>query len=160
MAGRFGYFMIGGAAIVAGMAVQGDLDFGDDEVVVHRAEKSDRGDRKLDRRIDRIVDRATAEIDVRDGDGRAIETDPAMRRALVGAVAELVRAEVSLATTKRDEDLPDAAVAQAEQRRDRARQAVERLADDARANSRSERDTLRQTIRDDVRETVREAVRN
>ena len=51
-------------------------------------------------------------------------------------------------------------IKQAEQRRDLARQAVDRLADDAKAETRSNRDALRENIRDTVREGVRDAVRS
>lgn len=160
MAGRFGYFLIGGAAIFAGMAVQGDLDQGsrsDDKEIDRQVDRSvDRTvDRDIDRRIDRIVDRATRNIDVRRDGRTAIETDPAVQRAMIGAIAELVRAEVGLTSAKRNNDLPDAAVEQAEQRRDRAREAVERIADDSRVNSRDDRDELRQNIGESVREAVR-----
>lgn len=160
MAGRFGSFLVAGAAIFAGMVVQGDIDLDDEDVVVHRTVSSDRGDRDIDRRIDRIVDRATREIDVRVGDDKAIESDPATRSALIGAVAELVRAEVSLAAAQRDDALPEAAVEQAQQRSDLARQTVDRIANEARSNTRDDRDAVRQNIRDEVRESVREAVRN
>lgn len=165
MAGRFAHFLVAGAAIIGGMAVQGDLDLGSqshdrdiDRIVNRTIDRS--VDTRVDRTIDRIVDRVTRNIDIRDGSGKAIETDPAMRRAMIGAVAELVRAEVSLNAAKRNDDLPEAAVEQAEQRRDLAREAVDRIADDTRASSRGDRDELRRTIRDEVRESVREAVRS
>ena len=158
MAGRFGYVLIGGAAIFAGMVVQGDLNLGDDDVVVHRVAKSDRGDRDIDRRIDRIIDRATRGIDSRGEDDRPIEENPVIRRQMVGAIAEYLRAEVSLATAKSDDKLPKAALDQAEQRRAAARLAVDRLADQAKAVSRDDRNEIRENLRDEVRDAVREGV--
>ena len=151
MAGRFAHFLVAGAAIVGGMVVQGDIDLG----THHDREIGRKVDRTVDRSVDRIVDRATRSIDIRDDGGKAIETDPAMQRALIGAVAELVRAEVSLSAAKRNDDAPDAVVEQAEQRRDLAREAVDRIADDARSESRGNRDALRQNIRDEIRAAVR-----
>ena len=154
MAGRFGYFLIGGAAIFAGMVVQGDLDLDDDDVVVHRVAKSDRGDRD----IDRIIDRATRGIDSRGEDDQPIEENPVIRRQMAGAIAEYLRAEVSLAAAKSDDKLPKAALDQAEQRRDLARLAVDRLADEAKAVSRDDREEIRENLRDEVRDAVREGV--
>ena len=157
MAGRFGYFLIGGVALFAGMVVQGDIDLDNDDVVVHRIAKSDRADPDIDRRIDRIVDRATEKIEVRGENGRTV--DSTAERALAAAIAALVRAEGSLITARMDDDLPESAIEQVEQRRDAARQDVDRIANNVRARSRNDRDTLRQEIRDDVRETIRDAVR-
>jgi len=158
MAGRFGYLLIGGAALFAGMVVQGDIDFHDDDVVIHRSVKSDRAEPDIDRRIDRIVDRATEKIEIRGENGRnAVETPT--EGTLAAAIAELVRAEGSLITARMDDDLPASTIKQIEQRRDAARQDVDRIAKDVRARSRDDRDALRQEIRDDVRETIRDAVR-
>ncbi len=160
MAGRLGYFLIGGAAIFAGMVVQGDIDLDDDDVVVHRVTKSDRGDRTIDRRIDRIIDRATRGIDSRGEDDQPIEQNPVIRRQMAGAIGELIRAEVSLAKAKSDDKLPKAALDQVEQRREAAKLAVDRLADEAKAVSRDDRDEIRENLRDEVRESVRDALRS
>ena len=157
--GRFGSLLVGGAALFAGMVVQGDVNIGDDDVVIHRAERSDRGERNFDRKIDRIVDRATRGIDSRGEDDVPIEQNPVIRRQMVGAVAELVRAEVGLATAKRDDKPPKAALIQAEQRRDAAKLAVDRLADEARAVSRDDREEIREGLREEVRDVVRDEVR-
>ena len=135
-----------------GMVVQGDVDLGSVDSR-HVATSSDRSDRE----IDRIVDRATKKIELGGEDG---ETDPSIRAALVGAVAELVRAETGLASAKLDDATSPAMIKQAEQRRDLAKQAVERIADDARAEPRGNRDAIRQTIRKDIREEIRDAVRS
>ena len=157
MAGRFAYFLIAGGAIVGGMFYQGDLNFDGDRgkhAVRHAFSHGD------DREVDRIVDRAADKMVVRGEDGQPVETDPATKRALAAAVAELVRAEGSLITAKLDEDMPAAAIAQAEQRRDAAQQAVERIAEDAKTETRASRDALRQNIRDEIREEVRAVVRS
>ncbi len=157
--GRIGAFMVAGAAIFAGMVVQGDVDLDDDDVVIHRAERSERGERNFDRRVDRIVDRATRGIDSRGEDDVPIEQNPVIRRQMVGAIAELLRAEVSLATAKSDDKLPKAALVQAEQRRDAAKLAVDRLADEAKAVSRDDREEIREGLREEIRDAVRDGVR-
>ena len=147
MAGRFVHFLIAGAAIVGGMITQGDIDLG-----MHQ------DDGEVDRTVDRIVDRETDKIVIRSEDKR-VAVNPATKHALAAAVAELVRAEGSLITARLDEDLPAAVIKQAEQRRDLAKEAVERIADDAKAETRDNRE-LRQNIRDDVRDEIRDAVRS
>lgn len=162
MAGRIVWIGIAGAALVTGMVVQGDVDIGS-ELGDHgddvRVERSVRVDRDLNRRIDRIIDRATRGIDSRGADDKPIEENPVIRRQMAGAIAEYLRAEVSLATAKSDDKLPKAALDQAEQRRDAARLAVDRLADEAKAVSRDDRDEIRENLRDEVRDAVRDAVR-
>lgn len=135
--GRFGYIAVAGAALVAGMIVQGDINLGSDH---------DGRDR-------------TVEI-ISGGDGQSGEIDRATKRALAQAVKELVRAEGSLIAARMDDDMPAAAIKQAERRRDLAKQAVDRIAADAKAESRGNRDALRHNIRDEVREGVRDAVRS
>lgn len=157
--GRIGSVLIAGAALFAGMVVQGDVDLDDDDVVVHRTERSDRGERNFDRRVDRIIDRATRGIDSRGDDNEPIEQNPVIRREMVGTIAEYLRAEASLATAKSDDKLPKAALDQAEQRRDAARLAVDRLADEAKAVSRDDRDEIREGLREEVRDAVRDGVR-
>jgi hypothetical protein len=156
MAGRFAYFLIAGGAIVGGMALQGDLNFDshDGDVEVAQALLSG-NDREIDRKVDRIIDRETHQMTIRHGDDRSDRLDPAAKQALSAAVAELVRAEGSLITAKLDDDMPAAAIKQAEERRDAARQAVERLSDDTKAESRANRDALRENIRETVRDAVR-----
>lgn len=162
--GRIGSVLIAGAAIFAGMVVQGDVNIGDDsdDHDVARIERSDRGDRderSLDRRVDRIVDRATRGIDSRGDDDVPIEQNPVTRRQMVTAIAELIRAETSLALAQGDEKLPKAALAKAEQRRDAAKLAVDRLADQASAVARDDREEIRDNLRDEIRDAVRDNVR-
>ncbi len=159
MAGRFASVLIAGAAIFAGMVVQGDVDLDDDDHDNVRVERSDRDENRFDRRVDRIVDRATRGIDSRGDDDRPIEENPVIRRQMVGAIAEYLRAEASLATAKNDDRLPRAALEQAEQRRDKAREAVDSLADKASAVSRDDREDIRERMRDEVRDAVRDGVR-
>ena len=157
--GRLGALLVGGAALFAGMVVQGDVDFDDERVVVQRMDRADRGERDLDRRVERIIDRATRGIDSRGDNDRPIEQNPVIRRAMAGTIAEYLRAEASLAIARDDKSLPKAALAQAEQRRDAAREAVDRLADEARAVSRDDRKEIRDNLRDEIRDAVRDGIR-
>ncbi len=160
MAGRLVHFLVAGAAIFRGMVIQGDIDL-ESELGDHEAARpASQVDRRVDRRVDRIVDRATRKMVVRGEDGQTVEPDAATKRALAAAVAELIRAEGRLVTAKLDDETPATAIEQAEQRRDLARETVERIADDARAETRGNRDALRQNIRDEVREGARDAVRS
>lgn len=152
MAGRFGYFLVGAAAIFTGMVVQGDVHLGSGHQRIVRVSGPDR---EIDRAVDRIVDRATDKIEIDGDDGQPVAADPATKRALADAVKELVRAEGSLIAARMDDNTPGAAIRQAEQRRDLAKQAVERIANDAKAESRGNREALRQDIRDEVRAAVR-----
>ncbi len=163
--GRIGSVLIAGAALFAGMVVQGDVDIGDeigdhdDDVRIERSERGDRGERRFDRRVDRIVDRATRGIDSRGENDVPIERDPATRQKMEGAIAEYLRAEASLVMAKSDDKLPKAALVQAEQRRDAAKLAVDRLADEATAVARDDREDIRERLRDEVRDAVRDGVR-
>lgn len=158
--GRFGALLVGGAALFAGMVVQGDVDLDDDDVVVvERSERGDRSDRDLGRRVDRIIDRSTRGIDSRGDNDQPIEQNPVIRRQMAGTIAEYLRAEASLAIARDDKDLPKAALAQAEQRRNAAREAVDRLADEARAVSRDDREEIRDNLRDEIRDAVRDGIR-
>jgi hypothetical protein len=160
MAGRFAYFLIAGGAVVGGAFLQGDISFDRHDGDIEIAQALISGDPgEIDRRVDRIVDRETHNMTVAsDGDEQSL--DPAAKRALSAAVAELVRAEGSLIAAKLDDELPPAVIKQAEERRNAARQAVERLSADAKAESRGHRDALRENLRDDIRASVRDAVRN
>ena len=158
MAGRFGYYLIGGAAIFVGMVFQGDVDLdglGDRQTV--RIESADRDD--FDSRVNRIVDRATHNIDSRGDDDRPIEQNPAIRAQMIGAITEMIRAEISLAKAEKDNDLPKSALDQVQKRRDAARLAVDRLADQAKAVSRDDREEIRDNLREEVRDAVRDGVR-
>ena len=157
MVGRVGSLAIAGAAIFAGMVVQGDVNFGDEDDA--RVERSDRGERNFDRRVDRIIDRSTRGIDSRGEDDEPIEQNPVIRRQMVDVIAEYLRAEAGLITAQSDEKLPKTVLVQAEQRRDAAKLAVDRLADEAKAVSRDDRSKIRENLRDEVRDAVRDGVR-
>ena len=161
MVGRVGSLAIAGAAIFAGMVVQGDINIGDDsnDRDEARVERSDSADRVFDRRVDRIIDRSTRGIDSRGDDDQPIEQNPVIRRQMVGVIAEYLRAEAGLIKAQRDDKLPKTALVQAEQRRDAAKLAVDRLADEAKAVSRDDRDEIRDNLRDEVRDAVRDGVR-
>lgn len=148
MAGRFTYLFIAGGAVVAGMFLQGDISINPDKGSVRFGQEDHerRVERRVDRQVDRAVDRATRDI-ARDED--------AIKRDMADAVGELVRAEGSLITARLDENMPAAAIRQTEARRDAAREAVERLSQEAKAISAEDRGAIRESIRDSVREAVR-----
>jgi hypothetical protein len=147
MAGRFVYLLVAGAAVAGGMALQGDLKFNQDEreARVSHARASDQGE--VERRVERSAERREA----RESERR----EQIVERQNADAVAELVRDEGSLISAKLDDNIPAAALKQAEARRDAARDAVERLSDEAKAASADDRDALRESIRDSVRDAVR-----
>ena len=149
MAGRLIHFLVAGAAVFGGMVLQGDVDFDSDggDHDEARVERSERGPAPTAERIA-----------IRDADGKPVEGDEAIKRALAAAVAELVRAEGSLVAARFDDNVSDATIEQAEQRRDKADEAVDRLADELRAQSRRDRDSNPQQVRETIRDSVREAV--
>ena len=142
MAGRIVHFVVAGAAIVTGMMVQGDINVGQN------------AEREVHRGSDRVVDRRSEQIQVRTGQTQG-EVDSETKRALAAAVAELVRAEGSLIAAKLDDKVSAEAIEHVEHRRDVARDTVERVADEARAQSRGNREAIRE-----IREEVRDALRN
>jgi hypothetical protein len=149
MAGRFVYLLVAGAAIAGGMALQGDLKFNQDERETRsHVRASDRVE--VERRVERSAERRETRDEAREVERR----EQVVERQIADAVAELVRAEGGLITAKLDDNIPAAALKQAEARRDAARDAVERLSDEARAASADDRDALRENIRDSVRDGV------
>lgn len=154
MAGRFVYLLVAGAAIAGGMALQGDLKFNqhEREARVSQARASDQGE--VERRVERSAERREAR-EARDEAREAERREQIVERQIADAVAELVRAEGGLISAKLDDNIPAAALKQAEARRDAARDAVERLSDEAKAASADDRDALRESIRDSVRDAVR-----
>lgn len=139
MAGRFVHFLVAGAAVAGGMALQGDLKFHEGERGLRVSQARAIDQVRVERRVDRSAERHEQVIE----------------REIASAVAELVRAEGSLISARLDENLPAAALKRAEARRDAARDAVERLSDDAKPASADDRDALRESIRDSVRGAVR-----
>ena len=150
MAGRFSYLLMAGGAVVAGMALQGDLNFNSERHDERRVERH--VDRAADRPIDRSVDRVATRETIRD--------EKIVERDMADAIEELVRAESSLISARLDDNLPAAARREAEARRTAARAAVERLSIEVEAASQSDRDAVRERVRDSVRESVRDAVRS
>lgn len=154
MAGRLAYMAMCGAAILGGMALQGDLNFNDRDE--SRIEVS-RVDRTVDRSVDRTADRAVERSVAR---AEQHQREAAVRSAMSAAIAELARAEGNLISLKIDEQVPAAVIRQAEDRRNAARAAVDQIAADARADTNADRDALREQIRDEVRQGIRDAVRS
>lgn len=163
MAGRFAYLMMAGAAVVGGMFLQGDIKFNADAGEIAVAQALIGGDkvrierevdRQVDREVDRIVDRETKDV-VRVEQRISARDDAATKRALSDAIAELVRAEGSLITARLDDETPSGVIKQAEERRNAARETVDRLAEEAKAESRGDRGALRENIRATVRDAVR-----
>lgn len=152
MAGRVVYFLIAGAAVAGGMLLQGDLKFGSDEDKIRVTQaRIGGGEAKVDRRAERSVERRVAREKARQIEQR----EEAIEREVADAVEELVRAEGSLISARLDDNMPAAAIRQAEERRNAARDAVERLSDAGKAASADDRDALRESIRDSVRDAVR-----
>jgi hypothetical protein len=157
MAGRLTHFLIAGGAIVGGMLIQGDAN-----VVIDGIERElgqSAHDDPIDAGIDRMIDREMAKVET-GGDGQITVVEAEQKRALMTAVADLVRAEGALVAVKLDEDAAADVIEAAEERRDSAKGAVERLADEVRATEAGEHGAaVRQNVRDQVREEVREQVR-
>ena len=159
MLSRIFWIGIAGIALVGGMILQGGhgiISWGDDadhaRSVTHQIET------KVDAAIDHSFDKMTT-VTV---DGKEVDVSPETKRALAGAVAELVKAETDLAFL-RVRDSSDGEVAAAQARRDRAKADVDAL--QASIEQRKEvtdgqADAIREQIRADVRDTVRDAVRN
>lgn len=152
MAGRFAYFLIAGGALVAGMAVQGDLNFGSDRDALRISRVGGHEEaRRIERHTDRLVDRTTERITERE----AIRNEQVVQRQMADAIAELVRAESSLIAARLDEDLPASAIKQSEARRNAARDRVERLSNEVEGTSDADRDAIRENIRQSIRDAVR-----
>ncbi len=167
MAGRFAWIMAGGAAILAGMAFQGDL-FDDEgsrnsgaKVTVHHDGPAKDDD--VAARVERKVEESIADAEVTDGEGRTIELSRVVREELAEAVTEVVKAEAALAMLKikgapvKDE-IPAAElrVAEAKARMD----ALEKRIEAERDASETARDAERERIRAEIRAEVRDAMTN
>jgi hypothetical protein len=141
MAGRFAYFLIAGGAVLGGMVLQGDLKLNDDSPSGVSRGQAD-GELGDDRRANRRHRLSAAQ-------------EHALERQFSNAIAELARSEGALITIKLDDDTPATAVAEAEKRRDAARETLERLADDPAIASGLDRAALREQLRDGAQEAVR-----
>lgn len=154
MAGRLAWILAGGAAIVGGMAFQGSnfihLDDGDGDEI-RRAVEDVRPGAERDARVKVIVD----------GERHA-DVEAEAVKAMTSAVGRLVRAEAALAIAQAGDDPEE--IAQATERRDRARALVDKLAADierqAEAKSASAGDPAKVRVRDVVRDEVRAAIRD
>jgi hypothetical protein len=161
MAGRLPWILAGGAAIVAGIAVQ-DSDWFSFEDKRH-VERSEARETRAE------ADREARRLRVTVAGERNGEVDSETVRAMTKAVGDLVRTEAALALAEAGDD--PAEIRAARERRDRAQALVDKLkadierqagerADPAAAGRDAARDAIRQQVRDEVRAEVREAVRS
>lgn len=161
MAGRLPWILAGGAAIIAGIAVQ-DSDWFSFEDKRH-AERVEAREARID------ADREARRREVTGVGERKGEVDPETVRAMTGAVGDLVRTEAALALAEAGDD--PAEIRAARERRDRAKALVDQLkadiqrqagesADPAAAGRDAARAAIRQQVNENVRAEVREAVRN
>lgn len=163
MAGRIAWILAGGAAIVGGMVMQDKILTGDDPVR-HVERKVDREveratDRKVSSAVDRVIDEQTDRLTVVDGDGQQVDASAEDKKALVAAVAELVKAEAALALAD-IRDRPRADMRSARDRRDAAERKVDLLA--ARIKDAERRESVedqKHEVRDRIRSEFRDAVR-
>ena len=163
MLSRIFWISLAGIALVGGMILQGGggiFSWGDDAQISEKVEQT------IEDRVEHAIDTSFDRMTVVSSDGEEIDVPAATKRAMAGAVGELVKAETDLALADIGES-SDEAMAAARLRREKARAEVDRLeaeikgyggakASDGAATS----EQIKQEIRDDVRETVREAVRN
>ncbi|WP_118857142.1 hypothetical protein [Sphingomonas mesophila] len=157
MAGRLAWILAGGAAIVAGMAVQGSnfIDFDD----------SRDGHSAVERKIERAAERERdARVSVVVDGERSAEIDADTVRALTEAVGELVEAEAELAIAETGDGAGE--VAAAKGRRDEAKALVDDLKAKVAAQGKATAGRVengpatRDRIREEVRDEVRAAIRN
>jgi hypothetical protein len=159
MLSRIFWIGIAGIALVGGIILQGGsgiFSWGDD--ADHQRSVAQRIETKVDAAIDRSFDK----MEVVTVDGKQIDVPPETKRALAGAVGELVKAETDRAMLK-VRDASEQEIDAADARVDRARADVDRLKDQIEQQKDvaiDQRDAIREQIREDVRETVRDAVRN
>ncbi|MEP7315560.1 MAG: hypothetical protein ABI667_02585 [Sphingomicrobium sp.] len=167
MAGRLAWILAGGAAIVAGMAFQGDMfsDGSDRRPTVEI--RSDQGkalsEEKVDGLVDRIIQEKIAESQVVDDNGDPVDVDSAVMKELASAVTELVKANGALALMTIGKDPAKAQIDEAQQRIDDAQARVDALTDQldaAKKQSQVQRDDQKNRIREQVRDEVRRAVRS
>ena len=158
MLSRIFWIGLAGIALVGGMILQGGgmISWDDDgdhaRTVAHRIET------KVDAAIDHSFDKMTT-VTV---DGKKADVPPETKRALAGAVGELVKAETDFAMLK-VRDGSDEEMAAARARRDRAKANVDALQERIEQQKQvtdGQADAIREQIRADVRDTVRDAVRN
>ena len=159
MLSRIFWIGIAGIALVGGIVLQGGggiFSWGDDadhqRSVAHRIEAH----------VDAAIDHSFDKMKVVGSDGKEIDVPSETKRALAGAVGELVKAETDRAMLK-VRDASEQEIDTADARVDRARADVDRLKDQIEQQKNvadDQADAIREQIRADVRETVRDAVRN
>jgi hypothetical protein len=155
MLSRLFWIGLAGFALIGGMVLQDGIGWDDDAAISLKAERS------IEDRIDHAIDRSFDKMEVMDSDGREVDVPAEAKRAMAGAVAELVKAETDLAIAKVGES-NDAELKAARARREKARADVDRLEDQIRKldqASPSERDALREQIKREVQENVRATVK-
>ena len=158
MLSRIFWIGLAGIALVGGMILQGGgslISWGDgghQRSVAHRIET------KVDAAIDHSFDKmSTVTVD-----GKEIDVPPETKRALAGAVGELVKAETDRAMLKVS-DASEQEMDAADARVDRARAEVDRLKDQIEQQkdvAQDQRDVIHDHVRDEVRQTVHDAVGN
>jgi hypothetical protein len=155
MLSRIFWIGIAGIALVGGIILQGGsgiISWGDD--ADHRRSVAQR----IETRVDAAIDRSFDKMEVVGSDGEKIEVPAETKRALAGAVGELVKAQTDRAMLK-VRDASEQEIDAADARVDRARADVDRLKDQIEQQKDAAQDQ-REAIRDEVRQTVREAVGN
>jgi hypothetical protein len=162
MLSRIFWVGLAGIALITGMILQnGDEMFAWTGYHDLSASAEQAAQAKDDRALDRSFDR----MSVVGADGQEIDVPAQTKRALAGAVGELIKAETDLALI-RIGDESERELRAANGRRDRARGEVDRLKAEIERQDQSpqDRDRLREQIRteirEDIRATVRDAVRN
>lgn len=166
MAGRLAWILAGGAAIVAGMAFQGNVfdEIGDEpRVVVRSGDSKSLSNEKVDGLVERIVEEKIAEAQVIDKDGEPVEVDSAVMKQLAAAATELVKAEAALAILTIGKEPSEEARKVAERRIEAAQTRVDALGkqiETAGDRQGIQRDTQRERIRNEIREEVRSAMRD
>lgn len=166
MAGRLAWILAGGAAIVAGMAFQGDM-FGNDgkdhpTVEIRSHDGKELTDQKVGGVVDRIIQQKIAESKVIDENGDPVEVDSEVMKELASAVSELVKANGALALMTIGKDPPKEQMDAAQRRIDEAQARVDALSDQidaAKDQSEEQRDDQKDRIRKQVRDEVRRAMR-
>ena len=163
MLSRIFWIGLAGIALVGGMILQdggGIFSWGDDPEISAKVERT------IEDRVDQAIDVSFDKMTVVRSDGEEVDVPAETKRAMAGAVGELVKAETDLAIAGIGESNDEAMLA-ARARRDKARAEVDRLEAEIKGYGRAKAgegvvaaEQIKQEVRDDVRETVKEAVRN
>jgi uncharacterized protein with von Willebrand factor type A (vWA) domain len=158
MLSRIFWIGLAGLALIGGMILQGGgsiFSWGDHREISAKVEGS------IEDRVDRAIDRSFDKMQVQGSDGREVDVPAETKRAMAGAVAELVKAEADLAVAKVSEGSEEELNA-ARARREKARAEVDRLEEQLRRIDRAspgDREALREQIKREVQEDIRATVR-